>query len=160
MLEALAFAAQGDHQQALTSLERALSIAEPEGYVRIFVDEGDPMRQLLTDYQSDSRKRTANGLDGQSPYLLTYIDKLLSVFPQSASAQRSGDGAILEALSERELDILRLIAAGRSNQEIADNLVIALSTVKSHINNLYSKLGTNWRTEAIAMAREKGLLSK
>jgi LuxR family maltose regulon positive regulatory protein len=63
-----------------------------------------------------------------------------------------------EPLSERELDILRLIATGRSNQEIAEILVIALSTVKSHINNLYSKLGTNRRTEAIAIARELGLL--
>jgi LuxR family maltose regulon positive regulatory protein len=65
-----------------------------------------------------------------------------------------------EPLSERELDILRLIAAGRSNQEIAEKLVIALSTVKSHINNLYGKLGTNRRTEAIAIAREMGLLSE
>jgi LuxR family maltose regulon positive regulatory protein len=91
---------------------------------------------------------------------VAYIDKLLAVFPQPNPAPKSSDGALPEPLSDRELDILRLIASGRSNQEIADILVIAVSTVKSHINNLYGKLGTNRRTEAIAIAREMGLLSE
>jgi LuxR family maltose regulon positive regulatory protein len=158
ILEALAFSAQGEQRQALTSLERALTLAEPEGYIRIFVDEGERLHLLLTVYKSGIEKRIGDGLDGQFPHLLTYIDKLLAIFPQLAPDQKSRDGAILEPLSERELDILRLIATGRSNQEIAEMLVIALSTVKSHINNLYGKLGTNRRTEAISIARQRGLL--
>ncbi|RPI91159.1 MAG: helix-turn-helix transcriptional regulator, partial [Chloroflexi bacterium] len=160
MLEALAFAAQGDQGRALTSLERALTLSEPEGYIRLFVDEGEPMRQLMTEYQSEIKKQTANGLDGQSSYLLAYINRLLAVFPQPAHSEKPGPVTMPEPLSERELDILRLIATGRTNQEIAEILVIAVSTVKSHINNLYGKLGTNRRTQAIAIARDLGLLSE
>jgi LuxR family maltose regulon positive regulatory protein len=161
ILEALALAARGEQLQAFTPLERALTLAEPQGYIRIFVDEGEPMCLLLTDYRAGSRKRVGNGRnDESSPHLLTYTDTLLAVFPQPAREQKFRDGVILEPLSERELDILRLIAAGRSNQEIAETLVIAVSTVKSHINNLYGKLGTNRRTEAIAIARGLGLLSE
>jgi len=160
ILEALAFAAQGDDRRALTSLERALTLSEPEGYIRLFVDEGEPMRQLMTEYQSEIKKQTANGLDGQSSYLLAYINRLLAVFPQPAHSEKPGPVTMPEPLSERELDILRLIATGRTNQEIAEILVIAVSTVKSHINNLYGKLGTNRRTQAIAIARDLGLLSE
>jgi LuxR family maltose regulon positive regulatory protein len=159
-LEALALAAQEDRPRAFTSLERALTWAEAEGYIRIFVDEGEPMCQLLTDYRAWTRKRHGNDLNGESsPHLLAYIDTLLAVFPKPNRTQKPNDGTTLEPLSERELYILRLIAAGRSNQEIAETLVIAVSTVKSHINNLYGKLGTNRRTEAIAIARQQGLLT-
>jgi LuxR family maltose regulon positive regulatory protein len=159
-LEGLAFAAQGDQSRALSSLERALTIAEPEGYVRIFVDEGEPIRLLLRDYQSTIKKHIGNGIDSQSLRLLAYIEKLLAAFSQPASAEKSKTATMLEPLSERELDILRLIATGRTNQEIADILVIAVSTVKSHINNLYGKLGTQRRTQAIAIARDIGLLAE
>jgi LuxR family maltose regulon positive regulatory protein len=87
------------------------------------------------------------------------MDKLLSAFPQPAPGGKAIRQNLPEPLSECELDILRLIAIGRSNQEIAEILVIAVSTVKTHINNLYGKLGTNRRTEAIAIAREQGLLT-
>jgi len=159
-LEALAFAAQGDHPRALSSLERALTIAEPEGYVRIFVDEGEPMRLLLRDCQSRIKKQVNNGVDSQSLRLLTYIDRLMAAFSQPASAEKPRPVTMLEPLSERELDILRLIATGRTNKEIADILVIAVSTVKSHINNLYGKLGTQRRTQAISIARDLGLLEE
>jgi LuxR family maltose regulon positive regulatory protein len=117
------------------------------------------MRLLLTDYKSAVEKQIGNSLDGNLSRLLPYIDRLMAAFPQPPFAETSKDGSLLEPLSERELDILRLIASGRSNQEIADILVIAISTVKSHINNLYSKLGTNRRTQAIAIARQQGLLA-
>ena len=100
------------------------------------------------------------GLDGSAVRLLTYTDSLLSTFETDLSLEGAPPASVTEALSERELAVLRLIATGRSNQEIADSLVIALSTVKSHINNLYGKLGTKRRTQAVAAAREMGLLSE
>jgi LuxR family maltose regulon positive regulatory protein len=159
-VEALAYAAHEDHSNTLISLERALTLAQPEGYVRIFVDEGEPMRLLLTDCQASIHKRIGKGVDDQSLRLSTYISSLLAAFPGPAAVTKSKPGTMLEPLSERERDILRLIATGRSNQEIAEILVIALSTVKSHINNLYGKLGTNRRTQAVAIARDLGLLSE
>jgi LuxR family maltose regulon positive regulatory protein len=144
--------------QAFQSVERALLLAEPEGYIRTFVDEGDPVRLLLLDYQSILKKKIGDEVGGESLRLLTYTDKLLAEFSQETLGEKSKPETILEFLSEREMEILRLIATGRSNQEIADILVIALSTVKSHINSLYAKLGANRRTQAIALARDLGLL--
>jgi LuxR family maltose regulon positive regulatory protein len=157
ILQARLHGTQSDTTAMYASLGQAIALAEPEGHIRVFVDEGEPMRRRLLDYQSFLTGRD-NG-DGQPSQQLLYIDKLLSAFPQPAPAGNAIRQSLPEPLSERELDILQLIAAGHSNQEIADTLVIALSTVKSHINNLYGKLGTSRRTEAIAIAREQGLLS-
>lgn len=159
-LRALALRAQVLCSESIATLEHALSIAEPEGFIRTFVDEGEPMRLLLLDYQSILKKKLGDGDDSESLRLLTYTDKLLAAFSPPVPSGKPESVGMLEPLSERELDILRLIATGRSNQEIAEILVIAVSTVKSHINNLYGKLGTNRRTEALAIAREKGLLSE
>jgi len=160
ILRALLCQAQGDSTGMRISLERALVLAEPEGYVRVFVDEGDPMRLLLTDLQATIRQKLTAAVDNASLSLLTYIEKLLATFSQPAPADKPKYETILEPLSERELDILRLIATGRTNKEIAELLMIAVSTVKSHINSLYSKLGTQRRTQAIAIARDLGLLSE
>jgi len=160
MLEALASAAQGEHQRALTSLERALTLAEPEGYIRLFVDEGEPMRSLLSEYQSTMRNQVGKDIQPDRPHLITYTSRLLLAFSAPSSSAIEEHGKLIEPLSDRELNILRMIAAGRSNPEIAETLVIAVSTVKSHINNLYGKLGTNRRTEAIAIARELGLIDE
>jgi LuxR family maltose regulon positive regulatory protein len=149
----------GNIPQALSLLDHVLKMAGPEGYIRTFVDEGEPMHRLLLVYQSTIKKKMTNGVHSTSFELLSYIDKLLAAFPSPALIRRLKHETVLEPISERELEILRLIATGRSNQEIAEILVIALSTVKSHINNLYGKLGTNRRTEAIAIAREMGLLT-
>jgi LuxR family maltose regulon positive regulatory protein len=155
---ALFLYASNEKVQAFQSIERALILAQPEGYIRTFVDEGKPIRLLLLDYQAIINKKIGDEGDGESLRLLTYTDKLLAAFYQDAPGEKSKPETILEPLSERELEILRLIATGRSNQEIADILVIALSTVKSHINSLYAKLGANRRIQAIAMARDLGLL--
>jgi LuxR family maltose regulon positive regulatory protein len=160
ILQALALQIQKNDTEAIAALERALALAEPEGSVRIFVDEAEPLRSLLLDYQSRIKKKFSNTIDSESLRLLTYIDKLLASFSPPAPVKKPKHETLLEPLSERELDILRLIATGRSNQEIAEILVIALSTVKSHINNLYRKLGTDRRTQAIAIARNLGLLSE
>jgi LuxR family maltose regulon positive regulatory protein len=158
--QALFWHVSDQKSRAFQSFERALILAEPEGFIRSFVDEGEPMRSLLLDYQTIINKRIGVAIDNKSLRLLTYIDKLLAAFSQPISVEKAKDEDFLEPLSERELDILRLIATGRSNKEIAEILVITLSTVKSHINNIYGKLGTNRRTQAIAFARKHGLLSE
>ena len=152
--------AVSEKEGAFQFIERALTLAEREGFVRSFVDEGESVRLLLVDYQSSVRDRRLGAIDGNAIRLLTYTDRLLAASSKDVSLETIDPISIPESLSERELDVLRLIATGRSNQEIADILVIALSTVKSHINNLYGKLGTKRRTQAIATAREMGLLSE
>jgi LuxR family maltose regulon positive regulatory protein len=141
VMQALAHRAAGDIPAGLRALERALALAEPEGYVRSFVDEGAPMRDLLRHVVSKGVSRA-------------YARRLLSAFdepaqPVAAPAALAIAG-LAEPLTAREVEILRLIAAGMRNQEIADQLVISLSTVKRHIANTYGKLGVDHRTEAVA----------
>lgn len=149
MLQALALATDGDRAGALVPLGQALALAEPEGYVRIFVDEGPPMRDLL-------RHAVAAGIGG------AYSHRLLAACdgPQQlvATAAHPATGGLAEPLTAREVEILRLVAAGMQNQEIADHLVISLATVKRHIANMYGKLGVENRTGAVARATELRLL--
>ncbi len=149
VLQALVHEARGDIPRALGPLERALSLAEPEGYVRIFVGEGEAMRTLL--HHAVAR--------GTAPFSTR---RLLSAFDQPARpASTPAQGAaadLTEPLTLREVEILRLITAGLRNQEIADQLFVGLPTVKRHIANAYGKLGVGHRTEAIARANELGLL--
>jgi LuxR family maltose regulon positive regulatory protein len=146
VLQALAFQAQGDLTEAIVALEKALSLAEPEGepksYIRLFLDEGAPMAKLLD--QAAVRDVAPN-----------HVDKLLAAF--STAKQRAAP-PLVESLSDRELEVLHLIAAGLSNQQIAAELVLTVGTVKWHLNNIYSKLGVNSRTQAVARARELRLL--
>ena len=147
VLQALARAAQGDVSQALDRLERALTLAEPEGYVRTFVGEGDAMRHLL-------RQAAGKGIaPGYSRRLVSAFDAPEHVAPGSVLA-----AALAEPLTAREIEILRLIAAGLRNQEIADQLFISQATVKRHIANAYGKLGARHRVEAISRANDLGLL--
>jgi ATP/maltotriose-dependent transcriptional regulator MalT len=158
VLLALAQQGQGDAAQARDALTLALALAEPEGYVRMFVDLGEPMKLQIANCKLQIETSRMN------QHLVEYIDKLLIAFPvASAEPERKSEilnpnSEMAEPLSERELAVLRLIADGLSNQEIANRLVVAVSTVKTHINNIYSKLGVTSRTQAIARAREKKLL--
>jgi len=143
-----------DKKKSTVYISDALVLAEPEGYIRIFVDEGEPMRLLLLDFQSIIKKKMSDGVDTESLRLLQYTDKLLAAFSQHVTDEKTKDAS----LNERELDVLRLVATGRSNKEIAEILVVTVSTVKWYINSLYSKLGAKSRTHALALARELELI--
>jgi LuxR family maltose regulon positive regulatory protein len=153
IVQALAQQAQGNTPAALAALDRALTLAKPEGYVRIFVGEGEMMRLLIADFRVLIEKQS--GREGRS--LIGYVNKLLAAFaPQSAISNQQS--AMLDPLSPRELEVLRLIEQGLSNQEIADRLFLALSTVKGYTRTIFDKLQVQRRTEAIVRARELGLL--
>ncbi|MEJ2736289.1 MAG: LuxR C-terminal-related transcriptional regulator [Anaerolineae bacterium] len=151
LLKALALQALGDAPAALISLERALTLAEPEGYMRLFLDEGPPLARLL--YRA-----------AEQGILPTYTGKLLAAFPEAGTAPRPGrrspsPAPLVEPLTGRERQILQLIAEGMTNKEIARKLVISVGTVKVHAHNIYGKLGVSGRTQAVAKARGLGLLS-
>lgn len=156
ILQALIQSDQRKWEDALEALHRALTLAEPEGYIRIFLDEGEPVKALLKDIQ----------LNAKGP-LAAYIRELLAAFPDGDQAApipskiESPKPALQkpsDMLSSRELEVLRLIADGLTNQEIAERLVVSLNTVKTHVKNIFSRLEVSSRTQATAKARELGLL--
>jgi LuxR family maltose regulon positive regulatory protein len=158
VLQAVAHHAHGEKDKAVQLLGEALALAEPGGFIRIFVDEGEPMRMTISDFRLLIEKQ----LRGQDHKLLGYVDKLLAAFAQPAAMPQSKienpKSKMLEPLSERELKVLQLIAQGLSNREISERLFLALDTVKGHNRRIYGKLQVQSRTEAVARARELGLL--
>jgi LuxR family transcriptional regulator, maltose regulon positive regulatory protein len=161
-LQALALAARGDQAAALDSLAGALILAAPEGYVRVFADEGAPMARLLGRLAAAQRTGQATHAGVIS---LDYLDRLAPAFqpgsPRPARRTTRHTAAAAgpaEALSARELEVLRLLAAGKSNQQIADELVVVRDTVKKHVGHILGKLGAANRTQAVARARALGLL--
>jgi LuxR family maltose regulon positive regulatory protein len=149
VLRTLALEAQGDRTSALSTLERALVLAAPEGYIRLFVDEGAPMRALLRLAQARSRV-----YDYVTTLLRAFGEQNVSDVPLSSARP----DLLAEALTERERDVLRLLLAGASNREIAQRLVLSVNTVKRHVYNLCGKLGVQSRTQAIMRARTLNLL--
>jgi LuxR family maltose regulon positive regulatory protein len=151
ILQALAFDAHGERVEAVAVLDEALALAEPAGFIRIFVDEGAPMARLL--YEACSRGVHAG-----------YVRQLLAAYPadgtdEGAPATTPPPGTRLaEPLSARELEVLPLIADGLTNQEIASRLYLSLHTVKAHARNIYAKLGVSSRTQAASKGRALGLL--
>jgi LuxR family maltose regulon positive regulatory protein len=164
VLQAVALRANGETEEAVQVLGHALALAEPGGFIRIFVDEGPPMAQLL----SEASDR------GMMP---DYVGKLLAAFEveeqpglagrQARPGQRNGKSylpstppaqPLIEPLSQRELEVLQLVAQGLSNREIGERLFLALDTVKGHNRRIYGKLQVHRRTEAVARARELELL--
>ncbi len=150
LLQTLAYLEHQKEQAALAALTQAVHLAEPEGYMRSFLDEGVPMAALLAKLRDQQRKK------GPTPYL----DKVLTAFsPQKVVDYPTPQNALLDPLSTREQEVLHLLAGGASNQEIAETLVVTLDTVKRHVSNILSKLGASNRTQAVSQARELGLLS-
>jgi LuxR family maltose regulon positive regulatory protein len=154
-LQGLAFQAQDRAGEALSALERALALAEPEGYVRTFLDEGEPMKDLLSQILLAQQKERQASSRGISP---NYVARLLAAFGEEAELSSLATESLIEPLTEREMDVLRLVIAGLSNAEIAEELVIAVSTVKSHVNHIYGKLGVENRTQAVIRAQELALI--
>ena len=151
ILTARAWQAKGDHSRAFEILRRAIELAEPEGYIRIFVDED--VRLLV----ADCRVLIARQPDRSR--LLDYLDRLLVAFPATEDVyQQLATSDQPPILSDRELEVLRLIAIGQSNEEIAERLIISLGTVKAHTSNIYRKLDVRGRAQAIVKARELNLV--
>jgi LuxR family maltose regulon positive regulatory protein len=154
-LQALALKAKDRKSRAIDVMGWALALAEPEGYVRTFVDEGPAMLGLLSE-TLEARQRVR--LDPANRVPAHYLRKLLAALERDASGAALPAAGLPEALSERELEVLQLIAAGKTNRRIATELYVSVGTVKTHINNLYRKLDAHSRTQALARARELDLL--
>ena len=150
---AVALDARGERAEAVEVLDEALALAEPGGFIRIFVDEGAPMARLL-------REALSRGVRPE------YVRRLLAAFPfddaerAASPAARVAGSRLAEPLSGRELEVLALIARGLTNQEIALRLYLSLHTVKAHARSIYAKLGVSSRTQAVARGRALGYLSE
>jgi len=152
-LRALALAATGDEAGAVTALAGALLLAGPQGYLRVFADEGPPMAALLG--RLIAAQRTGQAAAGVP---LGYLARLQRAFGAGQPAADPGPSGIVDPLTGRELEVLGMLAAGRSNQAIARELVVTLDTVKKHVGHVLGKLGAANRTEAVARARELSLI--
>jgi LuxR family maltose regulon positive regulatory protein len=155
--QALALHLQGEKEQAFQALTEALTLAEPGGFIRLFIEKGEPMRLLFVDFTSWIEKQSG---DRAHP-LTNYVHKIRSAFTPSEAAQGSTttnpQSELIEPLSQRELEVLQLICQGLSNNEICKQLYLALDTVKGHNRRIFEKLQVHRRTEAIARAREMNL---
>jgi len=143
---ALAYEQLGETAVADQTLAAALKIAEPEGHLHVFVGEGAPMAKMLQRQKAEGRRQIA------------YFDKLFNAFPQSLFLNSQSQDSLVEPLTEREREALKLMADGFTNQQIADELVVAKSTAKKHVSNIIGKLGVENRTTAVARARQLGLI--
>jgi LuxR family transcriptional regulator, maltose regulon positive regulatory protein len=154
ILKALVLQRMGNNTQADLALTKSLNLAEPNGYVRIFLDEGGPMQRLLARWLAHA----GTGL------LWDYAMRLLSQFDAEPYVVTDPQekaftvGNLVEPLSQRELEVLQLVALGRTNQEIAEHLIVSRGTVKTHTHSIYRKLDVANRTEAVLRARQLGIL--
>jgi LuxR family maltose regulon positive regulatory protein len=147
LVRAQAYALENDDVQAKDCVHEALDLAAPEGTIRPFLDEGEPIMTLI-------EKRNANQIPAIEK---EFIQSILSAWPQEKSARP--DGFTPEALSFRETEVLQWMAEGKSNQEIAEGLVLSLNTVKKHVSAIMGKLGAKNRSTAVAMARLQNLIN-
>jgi LuxR family maltose regulon positive regulatory protein len=150
ILQARALSDLGRAEEALEVLGRALAMAEPEGYLRLFLDEGEPMAGLL--YKAMQAEITPQ----YTAHILAAFES--QVRAEAIASEATGGEALVESLSDREIEVLSLVAEGLTNQQIAQKLVLSLSTVKWHTSNIYGKLGVRNRSQAVAVARSLGIL--
>ena len=154
-LQALTLQAKGEKERAVSTLTHALALGEPEGYVRSFVDEGPKMAVLISEVLEVQQR---GQLYPPNHVSARYLRKLRAALEQEGPDLASPSAELPEPLSERELEVLTLVAAGKTNREIAGELFVAKSTVKTHIKNIYRKLDTHNRTQALARARDLNLI--
>ena len=166
LLKALAFNKCGHRDQAMAALEHGLKLAEPEGYTRPFVDMGEPLRLLIGDFRFWIERQQRGEIGARA---CAYAEKLLSVLGGGSSSSHDMSFSkiqnpeskienLLEPLSEREMDVLRLLDSSLSTSEIADTLFVSVHTIRSHLKNIYSKLNVHSRYEAVAKAKDIGML--
>src|SRR5215204_4236665 len=152
-LQALALRAKDEKTRALNIMGQAFALGEPEGYVRTYVDEGLAMVELLSEVlEAQQKSRLAFNVP------MHYLRKLMAVLERGATGATLPAARLPEPLSERELEVLQLIAAGKTNRQIATELFVSVGTVKTHINNVYRKLDAHSRTQAVARARGLNLI--
>jgi len=159
---------RGETATALADLSRALHLAEPEGYVQVFLNEGEPMRALLAQFVRSARPAA----EPDAARLVAYAHGLLSAAGDAQASERRADAmpdasahaaassaaALVEPLTDRELEVLRLIADGLTYGQVADTLIVSVNTVRFHVKSIYGKLGVDNRTTAIEQARSLHLL--
>jgi LuxR family maltose regulon positive regulatory protein len=157
-LRALALQTAGNHARALATLNEALSLGRAEGYIRVFADEGASMAALVRGFVSASQRGRIEPVSGAAR---DHLNRVIRAFAAATGPEKSsaGLGGLVEPLTNRELEVLSLIAAGKRNREIADELVVTLETVKKHVSHIFDKLGATNRTEAVKQARELGVIS-
>ena len=162
LLEALALQEIGDTEHAIQVLTKCLTLAEPEGYVRIFLDEGQPMQILLVQWLAHA---SAGPLRAYAAHLSSQFDAEphrvappQEKIPPTDAHLASAEQALAEPLSQRELEVLHLMALGMTNKKIAERLIVAPGTIKAHAASIYRKLESANRTEAVARARQLGIL--
>ena len=162
-LRALALQAAGDHQGAVTLLAEALALAQPEGFIRVFADEGPPMAALLRSLIGARQRGRVAATPSPGREHLHRVVQAFEPIPRgrvgSSALTARGLIGLIEPLTDRELEVLRLLAAGRRNRDIAQELVVTLETVKKHTSHIFDKLGATNRTEAVAHARRLGLIT-
>jgi LuxR family maltose regulon positive regulatory protein len=148
-LQALALCAMGKQQQALEMLQKSLAMAEPEGYLRIFVDEGEPMQEMLVAY-----------LHAFPAGLTAYARKLLAAFivPQPTELSKTQSSNLVKSLTSREIEILQAMAEGFSNHQIAEKFTLAEGTVKFYVHAVLEKLGVHNRTQAVLEAKKNKII--
>jgi len=164
VVQACTLELQGEYASAEDQMQQALSIAEPEGFIRIFVDAGVPAKSLVARCRSSMIEGKKRGKE-VSAHILAYVDRLLSMFPSVDNEKSSKPRRkeipcpdLIDPLTERELEVLQLIADGFSNKEIAEKLVVTVGTVKTHTSNIYRKLDVLGRTKALAKAHQFNLV--
>jgi LuxR family maltose regulon positive regulatory protein len=149
-VQAVALEALGERQPARSALQEAVALGAPEGYIWRWLDAGPGLEPLLRDLRNEH-----DTSDDFRPYLDSLLDACWAAFGESADPQ---PGELVDPLTPRELEIMRLISEGYSNPEISRELVVSLNTIKKHTSNIYGKLGVRSRTQAIVRAQQMDLL--